>query len=66
MFRLECRVPAPEATFTLLGFVTSYALLLGLYTYVVGRIIREGPPAGDDLESATESPPADTEVTASG
>ena len=39
-----------EAIFTLLGFAIGYALLLGLYTYVVGRIIRDGLPARDDLE----------------
>jgi cytochrome d ubiquinol oxidase subunit I len=38
-----------EAAFTLTGFVVGYALLLSLYTYVVARIVRSGPPAEDDL-----------------
>lgn len=38
-----------EALLTLFGFGVGYTLLLGLYTYVVGRIIREGPPPHDDL-----------------
>jgi cytochrome bd ubiquinol oxidase subunit I len=54
-----------EATFTLLGFVTGYTLLLGLYTYVVIRIIRGGPPAHDELESVDHSIQTDTEVTTS-
>jgi cytochrome bd ubiquinol oxidase subunit I len=54
-----------EATFTLLGFITGYALLLGLYTYVVIRIIRGGPPAHDELESVDHSIQTDTEVTTS-
>lgn len=50
---------AVEATFTLIGFATGYALLLTLYTYIVARIIRQGPATGDDLtlvdrSSATE------------
>lgn len=40
---------ATEATFTLLGFTIGYTLLLGLYSYVVGRIIRAGPPGRDEL-----------------
>jgi cytochrome d ubiquinol oxidase subunit I len=47
-----------EATFTLAGFVTGYAALLALYTYVVARIVREGPPSGDDLRAPTEPQPA--------
>src|SRR6056297_1179551 len=38
-----------EAAITLAGFVLVYAALLGLYTYVVARIIRAGPPGRDDL-----------------
>ena len=38
-----------EAAITLAGFVLVYATLLGLYTYVVARIIRAGPPGRDDL-----------------
>lgn len=34
-----------EATFTLIGFVVGYVLLLGLYVYVIGRLIRQGPPS---------------------
>ncbi|MEE6210402.1 cytochrome ubiquinol oxidase subunit I [Salarchaeum sp. III] len=48
-----------EALFTLLGFAGGYALLLALYVYVVRRIIRQGPPTGDDLRNAT----TETEVT---
>lgn len=54
-----------EATFTLLGFVTGYTLLLGLYTYVIARIIRSGPPARDELDSVDRSLPTDAEVTTS-
>jgi cytochrome d ubiquinol oxidase subunit I len=38
-----------EAAITLAGFVLVYTTLLGLYTYVVARIIRAGPPGTDDL-----------------
>ncbi|HET7323354.1 MAG TPA: cytochrome ubiquinol oxidase subunit I [Halococcus sp.] len=47
-----------EATFTLIGFVTGYALLLGLYTYVITRIIRAGPPARDELDAVDDALPA--------
>ena len=53
-----------EATFTLIGFVTGYTLLLGLYTYVIARIIRKGPPARDELDLADHPLTTDTEVTA--
>ena len=53
-----------EATFTLLGFVTGYALLLGLYTYVVGRIIRAGPPTRGELETTDRTRLSEAEVTA--
>ncbi|RBI59739.1 cytochrome ubiquinol oxidase subunit I [halophilic archaeon] len=52
-----------EATFTLLGFVTGYGLLLGLYTYVVGRIIRAGPPSRDELGLIDRAHSPDSEVT---
>jgi cytochrome d ubiquinol oxidase subunit I len=52
-----------EATITLLGFATGYMLLLGLYTYVVVRIIRGGPPARDELDSVDHARPTDAEVT---
>ena len=54
-----------EATFTLIGFVTGYALLLGLYTYVIARIIRKGPPARDELDSVDRPLSTDAEVTTS-
>jgi cytochrome d ubiquinol oxidase subunit I len=54
-----------EATLTLAGFVLVYATLLGLYAYVVVRIIRAGPPGRDDLESVSEStPPSGPEAPA--
>jgi cytochrome d ubiquinol oxidase subunit I len=43
-----------EATITLVGFVATYAALLGLYAYVVARIIRAGPPGGEDLTSTVD------------
>ncbi|MDG5776710.1 cytochrome ubiquinol oxidase subunit I [Haloarculaceae archaeon H-GB1-1] len=33
-----------EATLTLVGFAGTYALLLGVYVYVVRYIVRQGPP----------------------
>ena len=48
---------AAEATFSLASFIVAYALLLSLYTYVVARIIRAGPPTGDDLRSVTGGSP---------
>jgi cytochrome d ubiquinol oxidase subunit I len=45
-----------EATITLAGFVLTYAALLGLYGYVVVRIIRNGPPGREDLRSLPEVP----------
>lgn len=38
-----------EATLTLAGFAIVYLGLVSLYTYVVVRLIREGPPSGDEL-----------------
>ena len=45
-----------EATITLAGFVLVYAALLGLYAYVIARIIRGGPPGGDDLRTTADRP----------
>jgi len=48
-----------EAAITLTGFALVYGTILVLYTYVVARIIRGGPPGSDDLRStATDSPDA--------
>jgi cytochrome d ubiquinol oxidase subunit I len=44
-----------EATATLVGFAVVYLGLLSLYTYVVARIIRSGPPGSDDLRSTPTS-----------
>ena len=46
-----------EATITFAGFVGLYAALLGLYAYVIARIIRNGPPGGDDLRTNREPAP---------
>jgi len=51
-----------EALTTLAGFVVVYTGILALYTYVVVRIIRQGPPETEDLAS-TESPDAPSGVT---
>jgi cytochrome d ubiquinol oxidase subunit I len=49
-----------EATTTLLGFALVYLGLLALYTYVVVRIIRGGPPTGDQLRVVErEEPPTE-------
>ena len=45
-----------EAAFTLAGFATGYALLLALFTYVVVRIIRAGPPAREELDTVEHQP----------
>ena len=47
-----------EATLTLVGFVGVYTPLLGLYTYVIWRIIRHGPPGHEELDSVRDQPPA--------
>jgi cytochrome d ubiquinol oxidase subunit I len=50
-----------EATLTLAGFALGYLALLGLYTYVVVRIVRAGPPGEDELRTTApdhEEPPA--------
>jgi cytochrome d ubiquinol oxidase subunit I len=46
-----------EATITFAGFVGLYAALLGLYAYVIARVIRNGPPGGDDLRTNREPTP---------
>ncbi|ELZ94814.1 cytochrome d ubiquinol oxidase subunit I [Haloferax mucosum ATCC BAA-1512] len=50
-----------EATLTLVGFAVVYTGLLGLYTYVIRRIIREGPPSLDSLKTTPQT--ASTGVT---
>lgn len=52
-----------EATATLVGFAIVYLGLLTLYTYVVVRIIRAGPPDGDELTTAESSSPTQSEVS---
>ncbi|WP_435180625.1 cytochrome ubiquinol oxidase subunit I [Halorussus sp. AFM4] len=42
---------ATEATLTLAGFVAGYLVLLGLYTYVVGRLIRRGPETDGETDA---------------
>jgi cytochrome d ubiquinol oxidase subunit I len=42
---------ATEAAITLAGFTVVYGGLLVLYTYVVARIVREGPPSRNELRS---------------
>ncbi|ESS09540.1 MAG: cytochrome bd-I ubiquinol oxidase subunit 1 apoprotein [uncultured archaeon A07HN63] len=46
-----------EATLTLAGFGVVYLALLGLYTYVIARIIRNGPPGGDQLRERSDRAP---------
>ncbi|MFB6178093.1 MAG: cytochrome ubiquinol oxidase subunit I [Halorientalis sp.] len=48
-----------EATTTLAGFVLVYLALLALYTYVVVRIVRAGPPSGDDLRVREREQPTE-------
>jgi cytochrome d ubiquinol oxidase subunit I len=53
-----------EATITLVGFAAVYGTLLVLYSYVVVRIVRGGPPSTDDLRSNRQrTPEAPAEVT---
>ncbi|SDG24313.1 cytochrome ubiquinol oxidase subunit I [Halorientalis regularis] len=47
-----------EATTTLLGFAVVYLGLLALYTYVVVRIIRSGPPSGEELRVVEREDPS--------
>jgi cytochrome d ubiquinol oxidase subunit I len=49
---------ATEATVTLAGFATVYLGLLALYTYVVARIIRSGPPS--ELSRQKQRPTPET------
>jgi cytochrome d ubiquinol oxidase subunit I len=44
-----------EATLTLVGFAVVYLGLLSLYLYVVGRIVRAGPPAPADLAATADA-----------
>jgi cytochrome d ubiquinol oxidase subunit I len=44
-----------EATLTLVGFAVVYAALLGLYGYVVFRIVRAGPPSRDELRTVDDA-----------
>ncbi|MFB6135389.1 MAG: cytochrome ubiquinol oxidase subunit I [Halobacteriaceae archaeon] len=54
-----------EATATLVGFAAVYLGLLALYGYVVARIVREGPPTGDDLTTGRrEAEASASEVSA--
>jgi cytochrome d ubiquinol oxidase subunit I len=55
-----------EATFTLLAFVGGYSLLLVLYTYVIRRIIRHGPPTVDDHRTTAENSQPEPEVNTDG
>ena len=49
-----------QATTTLVGFALVYLGLLALYTYVVVRIIRGGPPTGEELRVVgREGPPTE-------
>ncbi|AQL43223.1 cytochrome ubiquinol oxidase subunit I [Halorientalis sp. IM1011] len=52
-----------EATATLAGFALVYLGLLALYTYVLVRIIRGGPPTGDELRVAEPAEPPAEGVT---
>jgi cytochrome d ubiquinol oxidase subunit I len=55
-----------EATATLVGFAVVYTGLLSLYTYVVARIIRNGPPAVDGVVTEGGETPASPGVTPKG
>ncbi|SDY11456.1 cytochrome ubiquinol oxidase subunit I [Halobellus clavatus] len=46
-----------EALTTLVGFVGVHATILALYTYVVARIIRSGPPGEEELNSTQNRQP---------
>jgi len=54
-----------EATLTLAGFVGGYVVLLSLYTYVVGRLVRRGPEGGDDELPDADRPAAPAAAGAS-
>ncbi len=53
-----------EATVTLVGFAVVYLGLLALYTYVVVRIVRAGPPDvdGPEVTGSTETPASEVQV----
>ncbi|TQQ78742.1 cytochrome ubiquinol oxidase subunit I [Halonotius terrestris] len=46
-----------EATITLISFLVVYLTLLGLYTYVIARVIRNGPPRGEQLRERPDRTP---------
>ncbi|EJN56980.1 cytochrome ubiquinol oxidase subunit I [Halogranum rubrum] len=52
-----------KATATLVGFAIVYLGLLILYTYIVVRIIRSGPPDYDDLRTASSTTHTNGEVS---
>ncbi len=51
-----------EATVTLVGFAGGYALLLALYSGVIFRLLRSGPPDAADV-TTSEAPAPPEEVT---
>jgi cytochrome d ubiquinol oxidase subunit I len=53
-----------EATATLAGFAVVYLGLLALYLYVVGRLVRAGPPEVEDIETTETPEPADAATEA--
>ncbi|MFD1562146.1 cytochrome ubiquinol oxidase subunit I [Haloarchaeobius amylolyticus] len=52
-----------EAAVTLAGFAVVYFGLLVLYTYVIVRLVRAGPPDGDDLVAQERPETPTTEVS---
>ncbi|QZP39476.1 cytochrome ubiquinol oxidase subunit I [Halobaculum magnesiiphilum] len=46
-----------EAMITLSGFATVYTAILAVYTYVIVRLIRSGPPDEADLDSVPDRRP---------
>ncbi|MFB6165091.1 MAG: cytochrome ubiquinol oxidase subunit I [Haloarculaceae archaeon] len=46
-----------EATLTLAGFAVVYLGLLALYTYVIARIVRSGPPEREELRTVGRDRP---------
>jgi cytochrome d ubiquinol oxidase subunit I len=46
-----------EATISLVGFAVVYLALLGLYTYVITRVIRNGPPGREQLRERPDRTP---------
>ncbi|WP_336021881.1 cytochrome ubiquinol oxidase subunit I [Halobellus salinisoli] len=57
-----------EATLTLVGFGVVYLGLLTLYTYVIARIVRAGPPAIDDpsVDEPSDRPASSDSATTAG